>query len=207
MWAHAFYGGLKKMKHKKIRLLLFIILLLIVSIICFYEEAKLSNDYTEEVSTTQEETTEKEPVVEEVVSVAHTNLKDVQNNKMSMDWDSEDAYLLAKIAMAEAEGESLEGKALVILVVLNRLRDNTFPDTVEEVILQHSGDIYQFSPVANGRFYNIEPSEECWEALAMVKNGWDKSQGALYFESCKGETWHTNNLEYLFEVGGHQFYK
>lgn len=42
-------------------------------------------------------------------------------NEISMDWDSEESYLLAKIAMAEAEGESIEGKAMVIMVVLNRV--------------------------------------------------------------------------------------
>lgn len=36
----------------------------------------------------------------------------------SMDWDSEDAYLLAKIAMAEAEGEDVEGKALARMAKL-----------------------------------------------------------------------------------------
>ena len=43
---------------------------------------------------------------------------------------------LAKLAMAEAEGEDTEGKALVILVVLNRVQSEGFPDTVEDVILE-----------------------------------------------------------------------
>ena len=34
-------------------------------------------------------------------------------------WSDEDSYLLAKIAMAEAEGEDTAGKALVMCVVLN----------------------------------------------------------------------------------------
>lgn len=34
-----------------------------------------------------------------------------------MDFDANDAYLLEKIAMAEAESEDTEGKALVMLVV------------------------------------------------------------------------------------------
>lgn len=119
-----------------------------------------------------------------------------------------DDYLLAKIAMAEAEGESIEGKALVMLVVLNRVNDSCFPDTVGEVIFQHKEDIYQFSPMQEGgRFYTNEPNEDCWEALELVKSGWDESQGALYFESCEGNTWHNRNLELLFEEGGHQFYK
>ena len=64
----------------------------------------------------------------------------------SMDWDKDDSYLLCKIAMAEAESEGVKGKALVMLVVLNRVWSNEFPDTIEEVIFQKN----QFSPVANG---------------------------------------------------------
>ena len=40
---------------------------------------------------------------------------------MSRDWDADDSYRLAKLAMAEAEGEDTEGKALVVMVVLNRV--------------------------------------------------------------------------------------
>ena len=59
-----------------------------------------------------------------------------QGDIPSMDWDTEDAYLLEKIAMAEAEGEGVEGKALVMLVVLNRVWSDRFPDTIEEVIFR-----------------------------------------------------------------------
>lgn len=52
----------------------------------------------------------------------------------SMDWDAEESYMLAKIAMAEAEGEDTKGKALVILTVLNRVWSDQFPDTIAEVI-------------------------------------------------------------------------
>ena len=197
-----------KHSHAKLRLILFIIILLIVSIICFYENYVL-NDYTEEVPVTIEEI--EQPVVKrtekvQAVKIVKYEVEPVQIGEEE-ETISEDDYLLAKIAMAEAEGESLKGKALVILVVLNRLEDRYFPNTVEEIIFQHSGDVYQFSPIADGRFNKVEPNEECWEALAMVKDGWDESQGALYFEACKGETWHSRNLELLFEEGRHQFYK
>ena len=115
-----------------------------------------------------------------------------------------DSYLLAKIAMAEAEDQDVQGKALVMLVVLNRLHDAGFPDTVKEVIYQPK----QFSPVANGRFDRVEPDAECWEALDMIQSdGWDKSKGALYFESKSESTWHEENLEFLFKHGEHYFYK
>lgn len=121
----------------------------------------------------------------------------------SMDLDSEDAYLLAKIAMAEAEGEDVKGKALVILVVLNRVWSDKFPDSISEVIFQDG----EFSPVGSGRFDRLEPSRECYEALEMVwLNQWDESQGALYFESKGKSDWHRNNLKYLFRHGNHYFY-
>ena len=124
---------------------------------------------------------------------------------MSYDWSSDDAYLLAKIAMAEAEGEDTEGKASVVMVVLNRVYSDEFPDTIYDVIYQKQ----QFSPVSNGRFDKIEPNEDCYKALDMIQlDKWNESEGALYFESegCT-DNWHSRHLEYLFTHGGHRFYK
>lgn len=121
----------------------------------------------------------------------------------SRDWDAEDSYLLAKIAMAEAEGEDTEGKALVIMVVLNRVWSDGFPDTIREVIFQEK----QFSPIQDGRWENVEPNEDCWKALQMIQEeNWDESYGALYFESEGQSDWHRNNLEFLFKHGNHYFY-
>ena len=134
-------------------------------------------------------------------------------SKPSLDWGAEDSYLLAKIAMAEAEGEGVEGKAMVIMVVLNRVWAEGFPDSLEDVIFDYSEekDIYQFSPVApGGRWWTTEPDEECYEALRIIMvEKWDESEGALYFEATyNGEdTWHSENLEYIKTVGNHNFYK
>lgn len=134
-------------------------------------------------------------------------------SKPSLDWGVEDSYLLTKIAMAEAEGEGVEGKAMVIMVVLNRVWAEGFPDSIKDVIFDYNEqkDIYQFSPVMpGGRWWTTEPDEECYEALRiiMVKK-WDESEGALYFEATyNGEdTWHSENLEYIKTVGNHNFYK
>ena len=123
----------------------------------------------------------------------------------SRDWDGEDSEMLMKIAMAEAEGESVEGKALVMLVVLNRVWSDEFPDSIEEVIFQRN----QFSPVLEGgRYWTTEPNDECREALELVMDGWDESWGALYFESAENtDGWHGRNLELLFQYGGHKFYR
>lgn len=122
----------------------------------------------------------------------------------SMDWDTDEAYMLAKIAMAEAEGEDTEGKALVILTVLNRVWNEQFPDTIKEVIEEENA----FTSYTNGRYDRIEPNEDCYRALEMVQvEHWDESQGALYFERTTDEaTWHNTHLKELFKHGNHTFY-
>lgn len=114
----------------------------------------------------------------------------------------EEAYMLAKLAMAEAEGEDTEGKALVITVVINRTRSGKFPESIKEVIHQDK----QFSCMDDGRYNKVEPSQDCWEALTMVENGWDESNGALYFEKTSPDSWQTRNLTYLFTHQDHSFY-
>lgn len=123
----------------------------------------------------------------------------------SKDWSVEDSYLLAKIAMAEAESESIQGKTLVILVVLNRVRNADFPNTIQGVIFEEN----QFTPVINGRFDKVEPNADCWEAVQVVMEAqYDYSDGALYFESCdNADNWHSRNLEFLYQCGNHKFYK
>lgn len=118
-------------------------------------------------------------------------------------FSDKNAYLLMKIAMAEAEDENTEGKALVMRVVLNRVKSRGFPDSIKKVIYQER----QFSPIANGRFDRVEPNKDCQKALDMiVEDGWDESRGALYFESKSKSTWHQDNLHFLFRHGNHYFY-
>ena len=123
----------------------------------------------------------------------------------SKDWSVEDSYLLAKIAMAEAEGCNTRTKTLIIMSVLNRVWSDEFPDTIEDVIFQEN----QFSPINNGRWDRVEPNEDCYEAVRIVMEAkYDYSGGATYFESCDDEdNWHSRNLEFLYESEGIRFYK
>lgn len=120
----------------------------------------------------------------------------------------DDKYLLAKIAMAEAEGESFNTKMLVILVILNRVESSKFPNSIKEVIFQNHKGVYQFSPVkSGGRWWRVEPNEECWEAVEAVNTMEDFSNGALYFEACSGESWHSRNLEFICKSDNTSFYR
>lgn len=123
----------------------------------------------------------------------------------SKDWSVEDSYLLAKIAMAEAEGCNTQTKTLIIMSVLNRVSSDEFPDTIYDVIFQTN----QFSPIDNGRWDRVEPNEDCYEAVKVVMEAkYDYSGGATYFENCADEdNWHSRNLEFLYESEGIRFYK
>lgn len=123
----------------------------------------------------------------------------------SKDWSAKESYLLARIAMAEAEGCNIQTKTLIIMCVLNRVQSDEFPNTIEEVIFQEN----QFSPIDNGRWDRVEPNEDCYEAVRIVMEAkYDYSGGATYFENCADEdNWHSRNLEFLYESEGIRFYK
>lgn len=130
-------------------------------------------------------------------------LEKKETKDKAYDFTEEESELLCKIAMAEAGNQDTEGKALVMLVVLNRVKEGGwFPDTIKGVIYQPS----QFSPVLEGKFEKTIPNEDCLRALNLVQEGWDESRGALYFESESASTWHQDNLELLFQHQDHYFY-
>ena len=152
------------------------------------------------------ETKQPEPEVVEIVGEIKQNVTYGQN------WSEKDKEQLAKIAMAEAEGCDLKTKVLVILVILNRVQSQNFPDSISEVIFEKSGNVYQFSPcIPGGRYYTTSPNSDCYEAVEVVANmdkESDYSQGALYFECCENpDNWHSKNLEYLYQRDGVRFYK
>lgn len=123
----------------------------------------------------------------------------------------EDYDNLLRIVEAEAGGEDEKGKILVANVVMNRVEDDDFPDSITEVIFQKENGVTQFSPVANGRFWKVTVSEETIEAVNKALCGEDYSQGALYFAARKyadsdNMRWFDENLDFLFEHGGHEFF-
>lgn len=122
-----------------------------------------------------------------------------------------DYEALLRIVEAEAGCEDEKGKLLVANVVLNRVKNDKFPDTIEEVIMQRDNGTTQFSPVANGRFYSVKISEETYDVVNRALCGEDVSQGALYFAARKYADpdkmkWFDNHLTFLFEYGGHEFF-
>ncbi len=116
----------------------------------------------------------------------------------------EDKTLLLKIGMAERGSEEcVTCIALVMRTVLNRVESDRFADTIHGVL--YTPD--QFTPVMDGSFAKAEPNALCEEALDMVIRGWDESQGAYFYEWCQGESWHSKNLQLLFQHCDIRFYQ
>lgn len=75
---------------------------------------------------------------------------------------AEERELLARVVYAESNTETLEGQIAVAQVVLNRVRSESFPDTVSEVIYQER----QFStaPILD----SVTPTENNYEAVDLA---------------------------------------
>ncbi|MBO5610619.1 MAG: cell wall hydrolase [Eubacterium sp.] len=150
----------------------------------------------------EEETTEVSPEFEQLVIEKMQEEPKYEPPANLYNLSLEDQYLLTALAWCEAGTEDIEGKALVINVVLNRVADPRFPDTVHDVVYQ-SG---QFTPAMTGQLSTVAGDSECWGALDMVNmEGWDESNGAIYFCAtyCDFSGW----ADFLFQHGGHKFYK
>ena len=117
---------------------------------------------------------------------------------------AEEEELLLKIGMAErGDTYCTDCIALVMCPVLNRVdTPGKFGSTVKSVIYAEG----QFTPVAEGKFEDVEPNYVCKNALDKVKSGWDESQGALYYEWGKVDGWHAQNLNFLFKHCDTKFY-
>lgn len=76
-----------------------------------------------------------------------------------------EAQLLMKLAEAEAGNQGVEGKRLIMSVVINRVRSPEYPNTVKEVIYEKNA----FSSV--GKLEKMEISAESQEALLQIECG------------------------------------
>ena len=91
-----------------------------------------------------------------------------------------DVDLLARLINAEAGGEPYNAKVAVGAVVLNRVKDARFPNTISNVIYEKDGVYYQFTPVLNGTINNPAPQDSINAAYDALK-GNDPTKGAVYY--------------------------
>ena len=100
-------------------------------------------------------------------------------NNVLKNHTAEDVAMLAAIIECEAGNQSYEGKCAVGSVVINRVADPRFANSISGVIYAP----YQFSPVASGRFAIVlarGANAACTQAAVDVLNGYININ-ALYF--------------------------
>ena len=130
------------------------------------------------------------------------------NPKIMSDADYDN---LLHIVEAEAGTEDIKGRVLIANVIMNRLSHEEFPDTITGVILDQRNGIPQFSPVYDGKFYEVTVTDETREAVKQALEGTDYSEGALFFvqrsaADKKNVSWFDKDLKKLFKYGVHEFY-
>ncbi|MGB8455700.1 MAG: cell wall hydrolase [Anaerocolumna sp.] len=135
-----------------------------------------------------------------------------KEKKYVIDLSENEIEILQRIVEAEATGEDIKGKILVANVILNRVGDDDFPNTIKGVVFQKDGSTYQFSPIKDNRYWSVKISKDAKKAVERVMQGEDYSKGALYFSARlradkSSMRWFDNHLDFLFQYGGHEFFK
>lgn len=89
-----------------------------------------------------------------------------------------DLQLMARAINGEARGEPYEGQVAVGAVILNRVKNSSFPNTIAGVIYQPGA----FTAVSDGQI-NVPIAENSTvvKAARDALNGWDPTGGAIYY--------------------------
>ena len=122
-----------------------------------------------------------------------------------LNFSMEDVYWLSHIIGSEAGIEPMEGKIGVGNVVLNRVADPEFPDTVFGVVYDYEHTV-QFEPVSKGTIHE-DPKPEDVIAAYLVLEGANTAGSCIYFVNPDfGSYWFDNNLDFVLRLGRHNFY-
>lgn len=130
--------------------------------------------------------------------------KDDINTDSTISLTINEATLLMQIARAEG-GDTLEGQLWVMGLIINRLYDEDFPDTISEIISAPK----QFEVFTTGAYKTADVNTNSHLALAQIESGENPTMGCLYFESSSNshKSWHSTNREFVAEIAGNRFYK
>lgn len=142
----------------------------------------------------------------------HTRMTDVKTADMKVEKSSqeeikiseEEIDLLARIVRAEAQTEPFIGKVAVVDVIMNRVDDPQFPDTVEDVIYAPG----QFQPVMNGEIQKPADKLSMEAVETAISNEEDVTNDSLFFYNPDIATnrW-LDNKETTVVIGDHVFKK
>lgn len=136
-----------------------------------------------------------------------------QKHSLFLNLSLEEKEMLCRIVEAEVTGVSYRGaygnemllsKFRVARVVINRVLDPRFPNSVEGVIYQRG----QFTPIKDGRYYRVQITDMTRQAVDMALDSYfpDDIPGALYFNGGSGHKSRKLQL-ILTDAVGHKFYR
>lgn len=112
----------------------------------------------------------------------------------------DEAQLLMQTAQAEAGNQGEDGMWLVMSCIVNRVENEDFPDSVNEVVYQEG----QFATVESGAIKKVEISSDCHLALARIEKG-DVADFIVAFEN-KKSSYLDRYFSRAFEYKDHRFY-
>lgn len=115
---------------------------------------------------------------------------------------NKDLIILSKIIFLESQGESIEGQIAVGNVIMNRVKDPRFPNTVKEVVYETG----QFTPVSNGDMDVTIPGNRSIEATLRAYSGESIVGDAIFFYApAKTSDSFVTSREIVTIIGGHNF--
>lgn len=116
-------------------------------------------------------------------------------------YDEEDLYWLTRVIYCESGNQPLAGKVAVGNVVMNRVADPNFPDTIYDVLFQEN------------QFYNNEsklrkrtPNEESAIAAMLALDGGEALDNVLFFNRVGLTCFASKHRTFVATIGGHSFY-
>lgn len=107
-----------------------------------------------------------------IVDKSSTNVSKAKSTSTS------DIQLMARAINGEARGEPYEGQVAVGAVILNRVKDSRFPNSISGVIYQPGA----FTAVSDGQINAaISEGSTVYKAAQDAINGWDPTSGCVYY--------------------------
>ena len=128
----------------------------------------------------------------------------------SLDLDKEEIYCGAQNVYFESQGEPDLGMVAVSQVVINRVKDSRWPNTVCEVVWQNK----QFSWTHDGKSDRITVNSQYKQRLwiksvymFIIAYGEDITNGATHYHSVTVEPWWASSMVATAHLGNHIFFK
>lgn len=170
------------------------VLLLVNQIILLKHTLEIVEKYdsqilVQEVQEDQVELIEEETnqtTIQETEKINENLNKTIANKSDKVYTEIDDRELLAKLLYCEGRGESVECQKAIVSVVINRLNNGYWGDTINKVVYAKG----QFTPALNGTLENVTPTKTQYEVVDYIlENGSTLPSWVMYFRASYHFNW------------------